>query len=145
MARRARFGPSVQLLILCHKRSRDQQRTRLNFLMKKKLSFQALHHYYVWHDLMIYEWSSSSLGLIGSSVGFSHGLLWLFWKFIDACITFYYVINVCNFISIFLNCWYIYRLGLAKQDLWGIGAETRFIVASCAFAHMILQSVNIIG
>ena len=30
-------------------------------------------------------------------------------------------------------------LGLAKRDLWGLGAETWFIVASYAFAKMILR------
>jgi hypothetical protein len=30
-------------------------------------------------------------------------------------------------------------LGLAKRDLWGLGAEPWFVVASDAFAKMILQ------
>ena len=34
------------------------------------------------------------------------------------------------------------ELGLAKRDLWGLGAESWFVVASYAFAKMILQLVT---
>ena len=30
-------------------------------------------------------------------------------------------------------------IGLAKRDIWGLGAESWFVVASYAFAKMILQ------
>ena len=32
---------------------------------------------------------------------------------------------------------YVCILGLAKRDLWGLGAESWFVVASYAFAKMI--------
>jgi hypothetical protein len=34
---------------------------------------------------------------------------------------------------------YVCILGLAKRDLWGLGAESWFVVASYASAKMILQ------
>ena len=38
-----------------------------------------------------------------------------------------------------------YTLGLAKRDLWGLGAESWFVVASYVFAKMILQSGDHFG
>ena len=38
----------------------------------------------------------------------------------------------------------ICRLGLAKRDLWGLGAESWFVVASYAFAKMITSYWRII-
>ena len=36
-----------------------------------------------------------------------------------------------------------YMLGLAKRDLWGLGAVSWFVVASYAFAKMILQCTEV--
>ena len=38
---------------------------------------------------------------------------------------------------------YVCILGLAKRDLWGLGAEPLFLIASYAFAKMILQCTEV--
>ena len=39
----------------------------------------------------------------------------------------------------------VFILGLAKRDLWGLGAESWYVVASCPFAKMIPQWENHFG
>ena len=52
-----------------------------------------------------------------------------------ASLGYFRVVENVQTISLYSNL--IYTLGLEKRDLWGLGAESWFVVASYAFAKMI--------
>ena len=56
-------------------------------------------------------------------------------NFFYACIVFFYIVP--TFLQkIFFSQVFASTLELAKRDLWGLGAESWFVVASYAFAKM---------